>query len=89
MVINCNTQLGYCIAQNFVGIKLWQIDRFMSFDEENVGKSTIANISYLWWMAFVSPNLPVSSIKILRYTVGTTSKNLFFRKLYQKVPMHM
>ena len=55
---------------------------FQSFGEENVGKFTIANISYgtlvnleftwvkYWLMAFVSPNLPrFSSAKILHYTV--------------------
>ena len=34
------------IAQNFGGVKFWQIDLFMSFVEENVDKFTIANISY-------------------------------------------
>ena len=36
----------YCMAQNFGGVKFWRINRFMSFDKENVGKFTIANISY-------------------------------------------
>ena len=35
----------YHIAQNVGGLKLWQIDR-LSFGEENVGKFTIATISY-------------------------------------------
>ena len=35
----------YCIVQNFGEVKLWRIDRFMSFGEENVGKFTIANIA--------------------------------------------
>ena len=34
------------MTQNFGGVKLWQINHFMKFGEENVGKFTIANISY-------------------------------------------
>ena len=37
---------AYHIAQNFGGVKLWQINRFMSYGEENVGEFTIANVSY-------------------------------------------
>ena len=36
----------YRIAQNAGRVKLWRIDRFMSFDEENVGEFTTATISY-------------------------------------------
>ena len=45
----------YHIAQNFGGRKLWQINRFMSFGEENVGEFTIANIMRY----FTEPNLAV------------------------------
>ena len=48
------------IVQNFGGFKLWQINRFMGFGEENVGKFTIANISYFSepgiWLGKTSAN---------------------------------
>ena len=70
----------YRIAQNFGRVKLWRINCFMSFCEENVGEFTIANISYfselrIWLgkilqMAFILPNsLWFSPARILRYTV--------------------
>ena len=58
--------LLYHIAQNFGGVKLWQIDRFRVLVGENVGEFTIANIATLvnlefgrvkyWRMVFGSPN---------------------------------
>ena len=36
----------YRIAQNCGGVKLWRIDRFRAFGEENVGEFTVANSSY-------------------------------------------
>ena len=36
----------YHIAQNFGEGKLWRIDRYRVFGEENVGEFTIATISY-------------------------------------------
>ena len=38
--------LKYRIAQNFGGGKLWRIDCYRVFGEENVGEFTIATISY-------------------------------------------
>ena len=40
------SQSLYRIAQNFGGGKLWRIDRYRVFGEENVGEFTIATISY-------------------------------------------
>ena len=34
------------MAQNFGRVKLWRTDCFMSFGEQNIGKFTIANISF-------------------------------------------
>ena len=44
----CKTKLGstYRRAQNFGGGKLWRIDCYRVFGKENVGKFTIATISY-------------------------------------------
>ena len=44
-------KLRYCIAQNFGGIKLWQINCVRVFSEENVGEFTIAtlvNLEFGW-----------------------------------------
>ena len=37
----------YRIAQNCGGGKLWRIDRFRAFSEENVGELTVATFSNL------------------------------------------
>ena len=61
-----NSQVMYRIAQNFGGVRLWQIDCFRVLVGENVGEFTIANIATLvnlefgvvkyWRMVFGSPN---------------------------------
>ena len=41
----------YRIVQNIGGVKLWQVDRFMSFDEANLQKLTLAtlvNLEFGW-----------------------------------------
>ena len=68
------------MAQNFGRVKLWRIDRFMSFGKENVGEFTLANISYFSepgiWLGKLLANgicfakfAKVFPTKIWRYTV--------------------
>ena len=72
----------YHIAQNCGGGKLWRIDCFRVFGEENVGEFTVAIITVAtfsnlefgwvkyWRMMCISPNLPkFSPATILHYTV--------------------
>ena len=73
-----NDKVSYCyrMAKHFSGIKLWQIDGFMSFGQENVGEFTIAKMSYfnesgIWLggvlqLKFVLPKF--SPAIILRYS---------------------
>ena len=74
---NCiyNQLCKYRIAQNVGGVKLWRIDRFKSFGEENVGEFTIATISYYSesgiWLGkiLVNDDCFAKFAKVLRYTV--------------------
>ena len=74
------TKSYYHITQNFGGVKLWRINCFMSFGEDNVGEFTIANISYfsepgIWLGKILATGVRFAKFakvflaKILRYTI--------------------
>ena len=65
------------MVKNFGGVKLWRINHFMSFSEQNVGKFTRANISFsepgIWLGKILVIGIrfaKVSPAKILCYMVA-------------------
>ena len=52
---------GYRIAQNFGGVKLWQIDQFRVLAGEMLVNMEFGGVKY-WQMMFSSPNSPKFSL---------------------------
>ena len=78
-----NLSTVYRIAQNCGGGKLWQIDHFRAFGEENVGEFTVANSSYFFsnlefgWVKYwqmMCKFAKFSPATILRYTVFNSTR---------------
>ena len=70
-------------SAKFWWVKLWRIDHFRVLDRTNVGKFTIANISYLvnlefglvkyWQMMFILPNSPKVTVLVTVYVFAMLS----------------
>ena len=72
----------YRMAQNFGGAKLWRIDRFRVFGEENVGEFTISNIRYFSEPGIRLGRILANGIPFAKFTKVFPHQNLVLYGIY-------